>query len=203
MWALLAGGHGDTNRNGGHRRRYWRRGSGHHPDRGGHAGAHAHRSDRAAGWRLVARARKAIDRRVRTPRTEARHEGGRRPFRLVECRRADVAGGYGAFAPRVAGLESGWSWDAAVPFAAYPGATAASYAVALWYALAGLGAWIRRAAGVEPQPTDTTDIERIRQQLHESQRLIQESRNELRRGTGNALEPLAFPRRHRRRRGNG
>jgi hypothetical protein len=76
---------------------------------------------------------------------------------------------------------------------------AAAYLIALWYTLAGFGAWIRRVAGVEPRPVDTGEIERIREQLRESQQLIQQSRNDLRRGTGNVLEPLAFPRRHRRR----
>lgn len=40
-----------------------------------------------------------------------------------------------------------------------------------------------------------SDLDESLNQIRESRRLVQESRNELRRATGNPLEPLAFPRR--------
>jgi hypothetical protein len=91
-----------------------------------------------------------------------------------------------------------WRHDGTLPIAFEPINTSA-HLVAITWAIAGFAAWLRGVFRINDRHPDMSGPDTALDHIRESKRLIRESRNQLRKATGNALEPVAFPRRRQRR----
>jgi hypothetical protein len=87
-----------------------------------------------------------------------------------------------------------------LPLPAVDQSPAEAFALALYWTLAGVGAWLRRTFRLWDEEPDLSELDRSIDKLRDARRLIRETRNDLRRATGNPLEPLVF--RHGERKGD-
>ena len=191
MWQQ--GRRGDTHRNRDHRRPAWRDRGDRDPGWRWHLDHSDYRRGRTTGRRLVARARETLIARsqVRTAFREISRVRGRNATSARRgagttdrSRRVDSGSGGG-----------GRAFACAVdPFGD------AAYVLALYWTVTALFAWLRGILGINGRMPDLSGSDASLDHIRESRRMIRESRNHLRKATGNALEPMVFSRRKPRRR---